>query len=669
MKMLKLLFFSLTVLCLNVANAQTRPGSLRGVITDMPTGETIPFAQIVVKDSANVIVTGGTSDFDGKYNINPIKAGTYSVEVSFIGYAKIELTNIKILPNVPTVKDFKMQMANQELSEVVLLYDAPLIESTKTSTMVTSHSIQAMPVRSLNSVASQAVGVVSSSIIKGSRANSTIYIDGVKIGGDADRAHNLEEYDAITENQFLSSSISPLSTFSSDVDVASYANMRRFITNGQKPNKDAVRIEEMINYFNYDYAEPKDGNTFSVTTELGKCDWAETHQLLRIGIKTKAIPVDDLPPSNLVFLLDVSGSMGSENKLPLLKKAFKLLVNNLREEDRVAIVVYAGASGLALPSTSGENKKTIIAALENLQSGGGTAGEAGIKLAYQTALDNFVKGGVNRVILATDGDFNVGVSNDKALVELIEAKREEGVSLSVLGFGMGNYKDSKMEKLADNGNGNYAYIDNLFEAKKVLVTEMGSTLYTVAKDTKFQIEFNPAQVQAYRLIGYENRLLNDEDFNDDTKDAGDIGAGHSVTAIYELIPIGVEMDKEIEGQKSVDPLKYQKVNKKSMVDAGDEVATVKIRHKKPEKRKSTLETHVVKNGLSEETEDFKFISSVIEFGLVLRESQYKGNSSLAKAVALAKAGKGLDKNGYRAEFIRLIEMADELNFQLTGSTR
>ena len=364
---------------------------------------------------------------------------------------------------------------------------------------------------------------------------------------------NNEEYSSISENNFKLAANEPLSTFSADVDAASYSNMRRFINQGRMPQKDAIRVEELVNYFSYDYPQPNNAHPISVTTEVGACPWNDLHRLVRIGIKAKEIAGENLPASNLVFLIDVSGSMEGPTRLDLVKSSLKLLVNNLREKDRVAIVVYAGAAGEVLPSTSGSDKQKIKEAIENLSAGGSTAGGAGIQLAYKIAKNNFMKNGNNRVILCTDGDFNVGVSSTSGLESLIEQERKSGVFLTVLGYGMGNYKDSKMQTLAQKGNGNHAYIDNLQEANKVLVEEFGGTIYTIAKDVKLQVEFNPSKVQAYRLVGYETRLLNKEDFNDDTKDAGELGAGHTVTALYEIIPAGVENTFG-----GVDKLKYQK---------------------------------------------------------------------------------------------------------------
>ncbi len=469
---------------------------------------------------------------------------------------------------------------------------------------------------------------------------------------------NTEEYAAIHENGYKNPMNDPLSTFSIDVDAASYSNMRRFLMNGQTPPKDAIRVEELINYFNYDYANPIGNEAFSVTTEVATAPWNQTHQLVHIGIQGKKLAMDNLPNSNLVFLLDVSGSMSNANKLPLLKSALKLLVNELREGDKVSIVVYAGAAGLVLPPTSGENKGTIIAALDRLEAGGSTAGGAGIKLAYKTAREQFIKGGNNRIIIATDGDFNIGASSNAEMERLIEVERESGVFLTVLGFGMGNYKDSKMEILANKGNGNYAYIDNILEAKKVLVNEFGGTLFTIAKDVKIQVEFNPEMVQSYRLIGYENRLLNKEDFNDDTKDAGELGSGHTVTALYEIVPAGVEFDN-----KSVDPLKYQNSNKTPKHNFKGEMMTVKVRYKKPDGDKSMLITKTVKNSDKSwkyASKNFKWSAGIAEFGMLLRGSEYINLNSYEQVFALAQSAKGEDKFGYRSEFIRLIESAQLL---------
>ena len=466
---------------------------------------------------------------------------------------------------------------------------------------------------------------------------------------------NTEAYDRVVDNPFLRATQNPLSTFSIDVDTAAYANLRRFLSSGALPPKDSVRIEEMVNYFAYSYTGPKNSDPFSTQVEVASAPWKPEHRLVKVGLKGRDIAQDKRPPSNLVFLIDVSGSMQPPNRLPLIKRALPLLVEKLTENDRVAIVVYAGASGLVLPSTSCDHKAKILAALENLEAGGSTNGASGIQLAYDTAIANFIKGGTNRVILATDGDFNVGVTNQGELTRLIEEKAKSGVFLSVLGFGMGNYKDSTLEKLADKGNGNYAYVDSLQEARKVLVEEMGGTLITIAKDVKIQVEFNPALVGAYRLIGYENRILRAEDFNDDTKDAGEIGAGHTVTALYEVVPAGKE-----DALPSVDALKYQKPVEAARESKSGELLTLKLRYKEPDGTTSKLiQVPVSDRGTNwaQASRDFKFASAVAALGMILRDSPYKGNATLSGVLDLAETGKGEDKQGYRTEFIELVGTA------------
>ena len=467
---------------------------------------------------------------------------------------------------------------------------------------------------------------------------------------------NTESYDHVRDNAFFAAAENPLSTFSIDVDTASYANVRRFLNEGRLPPPDAVRIEELVNYFRFDYPQPEGDAPFSVTSAVAACPWTPEHRLVHVGLQARSIEDHALPPRNLVFLLDVSGSMQDPRKLPLVKSSMGLLVDQLRESDRVAIVVYAGAAGLVLPSTSGDRKGEIRAAIASLAAGGSTAGGAGIELAYRVASESFVEGGVNRVVLATDGDFNVGVSSPGALVRLIEEKRETGVYLSVLGFGMGNLKDSTMEKLADSGNGNYAYVDSLEEARKVLVTEAGGTLVTVAKDVKVQVEWNPAAVAAYRLIGYENRVLAHEDFNDDGKDAGDVGAGHSVTALYEVVPVGVAFQA-----RTVDPLKYQAPRAPASSAANGELATVKLRYKAPEGSASSLLAFAVRDDGADASPDLRFAAAVAEFGMLLRGSEHKGGSSFAQVLELGRAGGGRDPGGYRAEFVRLVERAQRLS--------
>ena len=470
---------------------------------------------------------------------------------------------------------------------------------------------------------------------------------------------NTEAYSHIDENPFLEAARAPLSTFSIDVDTASYSNTRRFLKDGQLPPKDAVRIEELVNYFSYDYPQPVGNAPFSVTAEISEAPWNTSHRLVHIGLQGKRIATDNLPPANLVFLLDVSGSMNEPLKLPLVKSAMRMLSEQLTSRDRVAMVVYAGSSGLVLPSTSGERKGEILAAIDRLEAGGSTNGGDGIQLAYKIAQENFIRNGVNRVILATDGDFNVGVTSEGDLVRLIEEKRQSGVFLSVLGFGTGNVKDSTMEKLADKGNGNYAYIDSNAEARKVLGEQIGGTLFTIAKDVKIQVEFNPKQVAAYRLIGYENRLLRDQDFNDDTKDAGEIGAGHTVTALYEVVPYGQKFENP-----GVDALKYQQPVKPSEMANSNELMTVKLRYKEPTQDQSKLVSVSLADSrakLDTASENFRFSSAVAAFGMLMRDSKYKADASYNKVLELARASTGADPQGYRSEFIQLVETARTLS--------
>ena len=476
-------------------------------------------------------------------------------------------------------------------------------------------------------------------------------------------------YGEVNENSFLAAASNPLSTFSINVDTASYANVRRFLESGSLPPKDAVRVEEMINYFSYDYPQPNDSAPFSINLDAASCPWAPTHRLVRIGLKGKEMPNEKRPPSNLVFLLDVSGSMEPENRLPLVKQAMRLLVGKLGENDRVAIVVYAGASGLALPSTTGDHKEQILAALENLQAGGSTNGAQGIELAYQTATEHFIKGGVNRVILATDGDFNVGTTSEGDLVRLIQEKAKSGVFLSVLGVGDDNLNDSMMQKLADKGNGNYAYLDSLGEAQKVLVRQINGTLVAIAKDVKIQVEFNPARVASYRLIGYEKRLLRKEDFNNDKIDAGEIGAGHTVTALYEVVPVGAQPNPAA-SVPAVDPLKYQRTpaSAKSLGrEDSPELLTVKLRYKEPDGAKSKLlERPFVDDNapFASAAPDLKFAAAVAEFGMILRDSEFKGDGTLGAVREWAQEGKGADTNGYRAGFLELVQKAQQLKARM-----
>ena len=600
-----------------------------GTIFNADDGMPLPGVNIIEKKTSN----GAVSDVDGKYEI-VVKSSSSVLVFSAVGFTKAE-----IMVGTQSVIDVQMQLDMTSLQEVVVIGYAAQ-HKRDVSGSVTKVSVG----RRENKAPSPA---------------EMLYMPAreYEVQYDLDYSipeFNTEGYTAIHENEFLTATKNPLSTFSIDVDVASYANLRRFLNVGQKPPIDAVRIEEMINYFTYSYPQPEGEDPFSINTELASCPWNENHKLVHIGLQGKKIPTENLPSSNLVFLIDVSGSMNSANKLPLLKSAFKMLVEELRDQDRVAIVVYAGAAGLVLPSTPGSDKEKIIQALDRLEAGGSTAGGAGIKLAYEVAMQNFRKEGNNRIILATDGDFNVGASSNAEMERLIEQKRNQGVFLTVVGFGMGNYKDDKMELLANKGNGNYAYIDNLQEARKVFVSEFGGTLFTIAKDVKFQIEFNPAKVQAYRLIGYENRRLQNEDFNDDKKDAGELGSGHTVTALYEIIPVGVES----EFVKTVDPLKYQKSGTETSAYNTKELLTLKLRYKKPDGDVSKLLTTTVMDkdkNWKQTTDNFRWSAAVAEFGMLLRESKFSQKADVESVLKLAKDAKGPDEEGYRSEFIRLVE--------------
>jgi Ca-activated chloride channel family protein len=586
---------------------------ITGVVKD--SSGPLPGVSVIVKGTPN----GTQTDFDGKYSVVADKGDI--LVYSFLGMITVEKT-VRSKNEINII----MNENSQSLDEVVVMGYG----SNKLSKSLTGSAT--------------VIRIRGSSSIKGSNNHYRNNKPQIQISNDS--------YKEINENIFKSPNYNPLSTFSIDVDKASYSNVRRMINNGQKIPKDAVKIEEMINYFNYKYSQPTNNNPFSIHTEVAKTPWNESTKIVKIGLQGKSLDKENIPNSNFVFLIDVSGSMSNQNKLPLLKSAFKLMVNQLREKDRVSIVVYAGAAGIVLKPTSGDNKEKIMNALSNLNAGGSTAGGAGIELAYKLAEKNFIKNGNNRVILATDGDFNVGQSGDKEMQKLIVEKRKSGVFLTVLGFGYGNYKDSKLETLADKGNGNYAYIDTMQEANKTFGKEFAGTMYTIAKDVKIQVEFNPAKVQAYRLIGYENRLLNAEDFKDDKKDAGELGSDHTVTALYEIVPVGVK-SKYL---KNIDRLKYTKSENKN--DYSDELFTVKFRYKKPEGNKSIEIIKVVKDETSDYVDvsnDFKFSTSVALFGMNLTKSKFTNKASYDKVIELAESGRGNDSEGYRAEFIRLVK--------------
>lgn len=638
-------------------------GSIKGKVTDKSTSEALIGANVVVQFQQ----IGAATDIDGLYIIKDIPAGTYTIKASYVGYNPVEQKDV-------VVKNFQIVELNFELesdftlAECIVIEKRPLIEKSSTNAckIISSDQINNLPIRGLNNNIPLQSGVViqnGSTNVRGGRGDETgYYVEGVQIQAGGYEAcysqikTNTEEYAEVDENVFKESFKTPLSTFAVDVDAASYTNVRRFLNAGQIPPKDAVRVEEFINYFDYDYPLPKD-EPVKIYTELSNCPWNKENLLVHIGIKGKEILREQAGPSNLVFLIDVSGSMQPENKLPLLKRAFKLLTKQLRSDDRVTIVVYASSTGLVLEPTYGYDKEKILDAIDKLEAGGSTAGGAGIQLAYKMAEQNFMSDGNNRVILATDGDFNVGISNTVELVKFIQEKKQKRIFLTVLGFGEENLKDSRLEKLADDGDGHYAYIDNFMEAKKVFVNELGATLFTIAKDSKIQVEFNPAKVKEYRLVGYENRLMADEDFNDDKKDGGEIGAGHTVTALYEIV-LQEDLDELSKAE-----LKYQLVAVKESAKTTDEILTVKFRYKPPDGDESKLISQAVLLGSLKHNPSitFNFSAAVAMFGMILKDSEHKGNSNLDYVLELAESNLGEDSFGYREEFVDLVQKAKRMN--------
>ncbi|MCX6197997.1 MAG: von Willebrand factor type A domain-containing protein [Bacteroidetes bacterium] len=640
------------------------PCTVSGTVIEKGTTDPVISAAVILNQNGKPLQTALT-DANGKFCFQNVADGNYRLDVKYVGFSSFT-SNILVKDGKCNALKIEMEASHQKVDEVVI--------TTSKVTQAEEQSISygaIAPMSLTNASLSRSVGygkLRNKNYERYADAAPAPVYDWIDDGNVKDKKEktepeefNTEDYDRIVENEFQKPTDRALSTFSIDVDVASYGILRKKLDAGQTPPKESIRLEEMINYFTYDYAEPTDGKPFSVNTELGECPWNQNHRLLHVGIQGKHMEKKNLPPSNLVFLIDVSGSMDMPDKLPLVKQSLRMLVNELSAQDKIAMVVYAGSSGLVLPSTPCSQKEKIIEALDRLEAGGSTAGAAGINLAYKTAKENLLENGNNRVILCTDGDFNVGVSSDAELTSLIEKKREEGIFLSVLGFGMGNYKDSKMEKLADKGNGNYAYIDNANEAKKNLVTQMGGTLLTIAKDVKIQVEFNPAKVKAYRLIGYENRALADKDFNDDKKDAGEIGAGVSVTALYEIV--ADENDASFKEIPKTDALKYQSKENKTVAAKTDEMLTVKIRYKEPKENTSKLIEYAVKDEtipLIKTSDNFRFASSVASFGMLLRDSKFKGNFTFEKVKTLAEGAKGKDKEGYRTEFVSLIQKAKTL---------
>lgn len=668
-------FAALTIVSLTISPPS---GTIEGVVLNASDSKPLPGATVSIGKNKST-----KTDANGAYSLKFAPVGVNTVRISASGFKSVVIADVRVIADsvqrvnawlYPGVDEGEKSLANGTA------VNTPLNALVNDEISVNQQKVAAPTTQGFDGMAYDRAEALGGRAMKSTGMLERMKMSTVphgyappKVDRD-DSGFNTEDYAHHADNEFAAATENPLSTFSIDVDNASYSNMRRFLTMRQLPPKDAVRSEEFINYFRYDYPQPpaKSAEPFSINTEISSCPWNAAHKLVHIGLQGREIPAAELPAANLVFLIDVSGSMDSPEKLPLLKDAFTLLAKQLRAQDRVAITVYAGNAGVVLPSTDGNDKARIIAALDKLSAGGSTAGGEGIKLAYSLAKQHFIKGGNNRVILATDGDFNVGVSSEGDLVRLIEQERESGVFLTVLGFGMGNYKDSKMEKLADKGNGNYSYIDNLREAQRVLVGQMSGTLFTIAKDVKIQVEFNPAAVQAYRLIGYENRMLAKEDFNNDKKDAGEIGARHTVTALYEIVPAGVAWQNP-SGNTAVDALKYQTTQTpretKRPANASREMMTVKIRYKEPDGTQSKLLERPVPNvdaPLQAASNNFKFSAAVAEFAMILRESPFKANSSYTQVLSLARESLGKDPDGYRAEFVRLVETAQILQ---TGVVR
>ncbi|MCB2200917.1 von Willebrand factor type A domain-containing protein [bacterium] len=633
MKHVRYSIFVLLLLVLLVPQLHAQSGKIVGSVVEKGTGDPIIGANVIIEGTGR----GASTDLDGRFVILAVPVGTYTISASAVGYTRQTITDVVLSESRTTLLEFELVSSAFQLEEVTTVYSMPSVELDVSS----------------RAMATRIPGI-------GSGRFHLPYRRSGEFGGRADAGN--EEYGHFVENPYLSTLVSPLSTFAIDVDRASYSIMRSYLDQHQLPPFDAVRLEEFVNYFEYNYPVPEWNDRIAMDAVLSDCPWNGDHQLLRVGLRTPDLQEEDLPPSNFVFLIDVSGSMNSPDKLPLLVSGMNLLVDAIREEDRIAIVTYAGRSGTVLSSTPGSEKANIREALDRLRAGGSTAGASGIIKAYQVAGENFIEDGNNRVILATDGDFNVGISDMGGLEKLITEKRESNIFLTVLGFGQGNLKDNRMELLADKGNGNYSYIDNLNEAKKSLVKELGG-LYTVAKDVKLQIEFNPFYVSEYRLLGYENRLLEDEEFDDDTKDGGEMGAGHSVTAFYEIIP-AKSGASEVTGTTG---LKYQQTKLNSAAERSGELANLAFRYKEPEGSTSLrrdIQIAAKHLPLKKTSDDFRFATSVAEFALLLRESEYAGEATFEQVLELGKKSKGADDNGYRAEFLQLVERAQIIADQM-----
>lgn len=714
------IFFSLLFLIACILNyakaygqAPSSTAEIRGQVVDEK-GEGLIGASVVILDAQGKSTSRGVkTDFDGNYDLAYLQPGLYSLRFSYLGYESKIIKDIKVDSLKTTIQNVKLQPSANERQEVqIICYKRPMIDAsdTKIEQVLTGDDIRNSGSLTIENTVAQSAGVTqrdagSTVVINGSRVDEVQYIvnghrqmgnpvslssgninsisipsNGVSAKyGSAEEAELADmesapvakpapapkadaqgtaEYKPIEESEFKGAAGAPLSTFSIDVDAASYSIMRRMINAGQMPPAQALRSEEMINYFPYQYEGPKDQTPFAIYTEVADCPWNSAHQLLKIGIQGRAVAEQNMPAANLVFLVDVSGSMMSPERLPLVQHALNLLVDKMRRQDRISLVAYAGNAGLVLPSTPGNEKAVIKGAINSLTAGGSTAGGAGIQLAYKVARENFIKGGNNRIILCTDGDFNVGISSDDGLVKLIEEERKSGVFLSAIGVGTDNYKDSKMEQIADKGNGNYSYLDGEAEAKKVMVKQMGGTILTIAKDVKIQAVFNPAIVKSYRLIGYENRKLENKDFKNDKVDAGEIGAGASVTALYEIVTGGSKDSANISLGD----------NEMKHLSASDLMA-VRVRYKAPDGDASRLIEQSVQAGskaLSEASEDFRWASAVAGYTMLLRGSQYKGDFSYVKVLAQAASAMGNDEDGYRREFLELVKAASKLSPDLAA---
>ncbi|MBN8706642.1 MAG: von Willebrand factor type A domain-containing protein [Bacteroidetes bacterium] len=622
-KILSLFIFSfLTISCFSGT------GILKGKISDVSTGTVLDSVKLTLNGSKLSLVSAR----NGVYSFNGIPEGIYTLSVSSPGYETTTVTGVNIIPGKIKNLDISLERISSNKEQ-----DQAFLAEKRKMEILEGVSNQASAM--LATLAGRSRTGISGAFLGRSGSPENEFIPN----------SNTEKYAAINENRMLSAQENNFSTFSADVDRAAYSTIRRFINQNQIPDAGAIRIEEMINYFPYAYPAPKDEKPFSITTEYASCPWNTEHNLVLIGIQGRKIT--EVKPNNLVFLLDVSGSMNAHDKLPLVQMSMNMLLENLAPKDRIAIVVYAGAAGLVLPSTPVSEKETIREAIKSLRAGGSTAGGEGVKLAYEVAEKNFLKNGNNRIILATDGDFNVGISSTSELTKYIESKRKSGIFLTALGFGDGNYRDELLQELADKGNGNHGYIDNILEAKKILIDEMQSTLVTIAKDVKFQVEFNPAKVDSFRLVGYENRMLNKEDFKDDKKDAGEVGSGHEVTAIYEIFPVKGKQNQPSDS-------KYVQTEIKKSAFTTNELLTVKIRYKNPDDSVSQEIASILMDDradMEKASETFRFVSSVAEFGLILRDSANKGKANLSSVYSRGTLASGSDKNGYRKEFLTLVE--------------